>query len=288
MSTFPAADGVPLYERLWPTETAPPLASVVLLHGYGEHIQRYDHVAQALNAAGFAVRGIDLRGHGQSGGARGFCDRFGQYLDDLHLLIGRARQAHPELPLFLVGHSFGGLIVTRYVLERRDSVSGLVCSSPYYKLKLDVPAVKKLAGQVMSKIYGKMALPSGLKGADVCRDPEMSSLYDRDPLNLKNATARWFTESSRTQDEVLARAREIQLPTLFLVGGGDKIADPQRAQEVFGQISSSDKTIHVLEGQYHEVFNETREVRDKTLRLLADWLVRHAAPADGKLRAQGR
>jgi alpha-beta hydrolase superfamily lysophospholipase len=130
---------------------------------------------------------------------------------------------------------------------------------------------------------------SGFKGVDVSRDPEIAAAYDRDPLNNKNATARWFTETSAVQDTLMARAPEWKLPTLFLVGAADKIADPQRAEEVFGRLGQPDKidkTLRMLTGQFHEVFNEPAAEREKTLAELTGWLDARCAQA-GKLRAEG-
>jgi len=185
MANFAAPDGTSIHEVLWPLSAGAAKGTVVLAHGYGEHILRYEHVAKALNAAGFDVRGTDLRGHGQSGGHRGFCLSFSEYLDDLQALIDRART---PAPLFLLGHSFGGLIVTEFVLSRKPAgIAGVVLSSPFYQLKLQVPKVKVLAARMMSRIYPKLSLPSGLKGEDVSRDPAIAAAYDRDPLNNKAA-----------------------------------------------------------------------------------------------------
>jgi alpha-beta hydrolase superfamily lysophospholipase len=292
MANFAAPDGTSLHEVVWPASGQNAKGTVVLLHGYGEHILRYEHVAKALNAVGFEVRGLDLRGHGQSGGHRGFCLRFSEYLDDLHAFLERAR-ASASGPLFIVAHSFGALVTTEYLLTRKPSnLTGVVLSSPFFKLKLDVPKVKVIAGRMMSRIYPKLGLPSGLKGADVSRDPEIAAAYDRDPLNNKSATARWFTETSAVQDTLLARGSDLsgwKLPTLFLVGAADKIADAQRAEEVFGRLGAPgqiDKTLRMLTGQYHEVFNEPAAEREKTLAELTGWLDAHCAQA-GKLRAEG-
>jgi len=286
MGNFSASDGTSLHEKVWNASGAA-VGSVVLLHGYGEHIGRYEHVAAALNAGGFHVRGMDLRGHGQSGGVRGYCDHFGQYLDDAQLLIARAREQARELPLFLVGHSFGALIGAKYCIERPDGLAGVMLSSPYFALKLKVPKAKIIAGKIMSKLYGKLALPSGLAGKDVSRDPEIAAAYDRDPLNNKNATARWFTESSDAQDFVLANARRLTLPLLLMAGGADALADPARAEQVFAQVGATDKTLEVLPGQFHEIFNELADDRKKTLQRVVTWLKQHADASSGKLRAQG-
>ena len=142
----------------------------MLVHGYGEHIGRYDEVGRTLASAGFYGRGTDLRGDGQSGGKRGFCKRFREYLDDLEQLVERVWGV-PELPLLMVGHSFGGLIATRLHRTRRRRLDGLELSSPYFGLKLQVPLRRSSPVHHVDDLPCA-GLPSGLKGADVPRDPK--------------------------------------------------------------------------------------------------------------------
>ena len=286
MSYFQSRDGTQLHEQTWPAQGTAQ-ASVVIVHGYGEHIGRYDETGRALAAAGFSVRGLDLRGHGQSGGVRGYCNRFDEYLDDVDAIVARARGE--ALPLFLLGHSFGGLVTPFYVLHHATAVAGMVLTSPYWKLALQQPAAKIWAGKVASFIAPKLALPSGLKGADVCRDPELQAKYDADPLNNKNATARWFTESNAAQEELVVRAPELSTPTLLMVGEADKIAAAPQARVVFERLGAKDKTLRMLEGQYHEVLNEPKPTREQTVREIVEWLRARASQASagsgGKLRA---
>ncbi|HEY1587450.1 MAG TPA: alpha/beta hydrolase [Polyangia bacterium] len=286
MSFFQSRDGTQLHEETWPA-AGKALASVVIVHGYGEHIARYDEAARAIAAAGFSVRGLDLRGHGQSGGVRGFCNRFDEYLDDVEAIVGRARAE--GLPVFLLGHSFGALVAPHYALRHPTSIAGLVLTSPYWKLALAQPALKIWAGKLASIIAPKLALPAGLKGADVCRDPAIQAKYDADPLNNKNATARWFTESTTAQEQLLVRAPELTLPTLLLVGEADRIAAAPQARVVFERIGAEDKTLRMLAGQYHEVLNEPKPTRDQTVAEIVEWLRAHAAKASAssgeKLRA---
>lgn len=281
MSFFQSRDGTQLHERAWPAQ-GQPRAVVVIVHGYGEHIGRYDATALALGAAGFTVRGFDLRGHGQSGGTRGFCRRFGEYLEDLDAEIVRARGE--SLPLFLLGHSFGGLIAAHWALAHPSELTGLVLTSPFFGLALAVPGAKVLAGKIASKIYPSLALPTGLKGADVSRDPEIQALYESDPLNNKNATARWFTETAAAQAELEQRAGEIKLPVLLIAGGADPVASTAQARRVFERLGAADKRLNVLDGQRHEVLNELLADRTRTVGEIAEWLQAHARADDGKLR----
>ncbi|MSP61136.1 MAG: alpha/beta hydrolase [Myxococcales bacterium] len=276
MASFPSSDGTELHELTWSPEGAAK-GTVVIVHGYGEHIARYDHVGRALAKAGFVVRGCDLRGHGRSGGARGFIRRFDDYLADVDALVDRAK-GDPR-PLWLLGHSNGGLIALHWALRHRDRLAGLVLSSPFFKLKLDVPKIKILAGRVFSTLWPGLRLPAGLQGSDVSRDPEIARLYDSDPLNNKSATARWFTETVGAQEEALARAAELDLPCLVLHGSGDKIADHARSEELFQRLASVDKTLRIEPGQYHELFNEIEPDRSRTVDGLVRWLEAHTTPA---------
>ncbi len=286
MSFFQSSDGTQLHEQTWPA-AGTPRAAVVLVHGYGEHIGRYDETARALAAAGFSVRGYDQRGHGQSGGVRGFCRRFGEYLEDLGLVVERARG--DKLPVFVLGHSFGALVAPHFALQHPTALAGLVLTSPYWKLAMAVPPAKVLAGKIASGLFPKLALPSGLKGADVTRDPEIAALYDRDPLNNKNATARWFTEATAAQEDLVARAPQLTVPVLLIAGEADKIAAASQARVVFERIGSKDKTLRMLAGQYHEVLNEPKPDRERTVAEIVEWLRAHASASantdGGKLRA---
>jgi lysophospholipase len=275
---FSAADGTSIRERRWALpEGAPARGTVLLVHGFGEHIGRYDHVAAVLNESGFHVLGSDLRGHGESGGPRGYCARIDDYLSDLATLAARGRESGLSGPLFVLGHSFGGLLATRLVLTRTELAAGLVLSSPFFQLALPVPTPKLIAGRLMSHVWPTMALPTGLAGKDVSRDPEVQRAYDADPLNLKKATVRWFTEAERAQTEALARAHEIMIPCLIAHGGADHVASPDGSRAVFARLGCKDKTLEILPDCYHEIFNEPERDRTHALTLVARWLVAHAA-----------
>jgi alpha-beta hydrolase superfamily lysophospholipase len=269
MSTITAPDGTSLHEEVWTPEGAP-RGTLALVHGYGEHIGRYDWVARELSRAGWLVHGIDFRGHGRSSGRRGYIERFDDYFGDLGALLERARGGPG--PLYLLGHSMGGLVATLFVLRYPDAVAGLVLSSPFFALKLEVPRLKVLAGRWASGIWPTLTMPTGLRGSDVARDPELAALYETDPLNNKNATVRWFTEARAAQEEVLARAGELTLPCLFLQGGADRVADPARTEEIFRRTSARDKTLHLYADHFHEVFNDLPAERARIVADLVAWL----------------
>jgi acylglycerol lipase len=256
--------------------TTPPEPRVVvgLLHGYAEHGGRYAHVADAWAERGIATVAVDLRGHGKSGGRRGHCDRFEEFLDDAAELRLLVSQRAPALPAILFGHSFGGLVATSVVLARPSPWRALALSAPFFWVATAVPVAKRLAGKVATRIAPTLALPTGLSGRDVTHDPERARAYDEDPLVFKTATARWFTETQAAQERAVARAPSLSMPLLVVAGLSDSIASVPRARAFFDAAGSSDKTWDGREGLFHEVLNEVgwRPIADR----FAGWILAHA------------
>jgi alpha-beta hydrolase superfamily lysophospholipase len=242
-----------------------PRAWVAIVPGYADHGARYAHVMDAWAEAGLGCVAIDLRGHGRAEGPRGYCDRFDDYMDDL-LELKRAVEARAQgAKVFLFGHSFGGLATATAVLRGAWTPPGLVLSSPYLGLKLQVPAVKIWAAKIASRIYPAFSQPSGLKGADVTRHAERAKAYDEDPLVFSNASARWFVEAKAAQARLFAEAASIRVPLLCVQGGADKVADPAAARAFVEAAGSMDKAFDERADMYHELLNdpEWREVADR-------------------------
>ena len=263
-----------------PTAAAPtPRGTVVVLHGYCEHRGRYRHVAAHLNRHGYNVLVGDLRGHGESGGPRGFVNRFSDYLADTQaFLTEAAAQFKPSggpaaAKPILLGHSMGGLVGLQFALNHPEALRALALSSPFLGLKIIVPGWKRTLGLVASVISPKLRLPSGLGSADLSHDPEVGRRYDADPLVTHDATARWFTETTAAQDDLRARAGRVRVPTLMQVAGDDRIVDAEVSQVMFDRLGASDKNLTVYPGLFHEIFNEVD--RERVLADLTNWLVEH-------------
>lgn len=236
--------------------TSAPKGVVVITHGYAEHCGRYREVAHVLVNAGWAVLTYDVRGHGHSPGPRGFIERFDIYLDDFTAMIAAGRALAPEKPLVLLGHSHGSLITLRALAGAHPpSVTSAIVSSPYLGLKLAVPGWKKTLARVASRIAPKLNQPSGLAADQLTSDVAMQKAHDADPLVFGTATTRWFTESSAAQQYVYDHADRIEVPTTWLVGAADPIADPAQSKRVADRTKGA--TYHDLVGLKHEVFNET-------------------------------
>jgi len=265
---FSARDGLRLF---WRTSSPPsPVGHVVLLHGYAEHLGRHEEITQALTAAGWAVHRMDVRGHGQSGGKRAFVEKFDDYLSDLELLLARTREEAQGRPLFFLGHSHGGLIGARYLLEKPDAVRAAVFASPYLRLKLPVSPLKIWAGKLVARVYPALPMKNELKPEQLCRDVAIQKATAADPLYQQFATPGWFIESSAAQETVLRRASEFVTPFLCIHGGADGIADPAAAREFSEAATSKDKAFKQYDGLLHELFHEPE--RDMVFRDVVGWL----------------
>jgi alpha-beta hydrolase superfamily lysophospholipase len=233
-----------------------PRGVVVVTHGYAEHCGRYRELANVIVNTGWAVLSYDVRGHGKSPGERGFIERFAIYLDDLAAVRAAAKQLAPAGPMILLGHSHGSLITLRALCDGNppDCVAAIV-SSPYLALRLAVPGYKKLLARVASRLAPKLAQPNSLRVEDLTSDKQKQDERIADKLCFDVATSRWFTESTRAQAYVAEHAARIKVPTTWLVGAADPIADPAQSRIVAARVPNA--TYHDLVGLKHEVFNET-------------------------------
>ena len=268
---FSARDGVRLYwQTVRPEDAEAAPAHIAIVHGYAEHLGRNVEVTAALVKAGYVVHLIDMRGHGQSGGKRAFVEKFDDYLADLDLFLSRVRDAAKGKPVFLCGHSNGGLIVSRYLLDKPDAVRGAILSSPYLRLKLPVSPLKIMAGRLVGRVLPALPMKNELKPEQLTRDVAIQEATKKDPLYQQIATPRWFTESSAAQETVLRRASEFTAPVLVMVGSQDPIADPAAGRQFFDAATSRDKTFKSYEGLLHEIFHEPE--RDKVFADLIGWI----------------
>jgi alpha-beta hydrolase superfamily lysophospholipase len=246
-----------------------PKGVVLITHGYAEHCGRYHEVAHVIVNAGWAALSYDVRGHGKSPGERGYIDRFTTYLADFSAMQVAARAlADDAAPMVLLGHSHGGLITLRALADDPRSqaprVAAAIVSSPFLALKLKVPGYQRALARVASTLAPKLSQPNALRVEDLTQDKQKQAERIADKLCFDVATSRWFTEASAAQRHVLDHADRIKLPTTWLVGHDDPIADPARSRVVASKISGA--TYHDLLGMRHEVFNEVE--RGKVFREL--------------------
>lgn len=248
-----SADGTALYAEAF--VPAAPRAVALVVHGYAEHCGRYREVARVLHDAGLAVLTFDYRGHGRAAGKRGHVARFTDYRADLDAARAAAVALAPGLPLLLVAHSNGSLIsLSALTADAPFACAAAVLSSPFLALRLQVPAARIWMARAASTIYPAFSQRNELRPADLTSDPERQAARVADTLCHDVASARWFTEAIAAQRAVEARASRIAVPTLWLIGGDDPIADPAVAERIARTVPGAD--VRVLAGYKHEVWNE--------------------------------
>jgi len=257
LSTFTASDGDNLAVQDWPLDTGVPLRGVVLIvHGLGEHAGRYDHVAQQLNAWGFAVRGYDQCGHGESSGLPGSLPTDTRLLDDLADIIDSTRaRLEPGTPLILLGHSMGGLVTGRFVSLGMRKVDALIMSSP--ALNPGMNAFQKLLVAVLPKIAPNLRVGNGLNPSFISHDPAVVQAYTSDPLVHDRISARLARFFATEGPATVALAAQWKVPTLLMYAGADGLVNPQGSRDFAAAAPKDLVTTVCFDALYHEIFNES-------------------------------
>ena len=247
--------------RRWPA--ADPQRLVVLVHGYGEHIGRYDHVARALAARGSLVVGPDHVGHGRSGGEPALVEDFEAIVDDVRAVV---RDARGDLPVVMVGHSMGGLIATRYAQRHRDDLAGLVLSAPAIGL-----------GPVFEGWLAAEEIPADpIDVAVLSRDPAVGEAYAADPLVWHGGWKRPTLEAFAAADRAIAAGPGFgDLPLLYVHGADDQLVPRDLARPVVERLAGPDTDVHAIDGARHEVLNELG--KEDTIDLVAAFAQRVTA-----------
>lgn len=236
-------------------------AVLLVVHGLAEHSGRYMNFVNRFVPLGYAVYGIDHIGHGRSEGRRLFVDSFIDYTEPLEAYADMVRCWQPGKPVFLVGHSMGGLIGALHLVAHQEELAGAVLSGPAVKAPSDIPKAVILIGRVLSTLFPRLGLVP-LDAEGVSRDPAVVKAYLDDPLVCRGKmTARLGAEMLGAMEHIGAEANRITLPLLILQGGADRLVDPSGAQVLYEKVASSDKKLIVYEGFYHEVFNEPEHGR---------------------------
>ena len=261
-----------IYYQYWLPE-GEPKAILLVVHGLAEHSGRYMNVVNFLVPSGYAVYGIDHIGHGKSDGKRVYVKRFQDYTKTLKNYFDMIREWQPEKPIFLIGHSMGGLISAAYLLEHQDELSGAVLSGPGIKVPDNISQAIIFVGKILSIITPKAGLIQ-LDAEGVSRDLAVVDAYVNDPLVYTGKiTARLGAELLKAMQYVTDQAPKIRLPIMIVQGSDDKLVDPSGAQLLYDLVSSKDKTIKIYNGFYHEVFNEPEH--EQVLNDVKTWIEAH-------------
>jgi alpha-beta hydrolase superfamily lysophospholipase len=263
--TLATADGLTLHGREWPVAGA--RGTVLIVHGLGEHIGRYAHVAARLNGWGWNAVGFDHRGHGSSEGRRGALAHDDDLLQDLARVVDAVRAKHPG-PLVLLGHSLGGLIAARFVAEGLRPIDALVLSSP--ALDPGMNAAQKLLLAVLGPLAPSLAVGNGLKPDWISRDPAVVKAYIADPLVHDRVTPRLVRFIVDGGEFVRARAAQWTVPTLLLYAGSDRCVAPAGSAAFAAAAPVAVVTSQVFAPLFHEIFNEPEQ--DQVFAVLGAWL----------------
>jgi len=268
-SIFTASDGSKLAVRDWPLAQAA-RATVLIIHGLGEHAGRHAALARRLNAWGYAVRGYDHYGHGQSDGPRGALTSEMRLLDDLAALVDATRARQPSgQPLILLGHSMGGLVAARFVALRLRAVDGLVLSSP--ALDAGLNPVQKFLVATLPRIAPNLRVGNGLDVRTLSHDPAVLRAYRADPLCHDRISARLARFIAAGGPATVARAADWTVPTLLLWAGRDRLVDPAGSR-AFAAAAPDCVQARCFDGLYHELFNESAELAAPVFAHLQQWL----------------
>ncbi|WP_139350163.1 alpha/beta hydrolase [Rhodanobacter sp. C03] len=265
------ADGQQLFLRDWPKAKA--RAAVLIVHGLGEHSGRYQRLAEWFNQRGYAVRSYDQRGHGQTPGQRGALRHADDLLEDLATVYHDYANGLPHAPL-LLGHSMGGLVAARTVLDGRVTPPALVLSSP--ALRSWEPAWLVRLARVLNRVAPRLPLRSSLKFHKLSHDPQVALAYHADPLRTGSITPRLADFIFQSGATCIADAASLSVPTLLLVADSDELVDPSGSR-AFAKVAVPTRqlTTRYFSTLYHELFNEAEPGRSQVLMQLGDWLGRH-------------
>ncbi|MGZ3589467.1 MAG: alpha/beta hydrolase [Thermodesulfobacteriota bacterium] len=247
-----------------------PKAILLIVHGLAEHSGRYMNLVNHFVPLGYAVHGFDHPGHGKSDGTRVYVERFEDYTDTIKVYFDRMR---PAKPVFLVGHSMGGLIAALYLLDHQREMTGAVLSGPAVKVPGKITPTTVLVGKMFSALMPRFGL-LGLDAEGVSRDPAVVQAYINDPLvHSGKITARLAAEMLKAMQHISAQASKITLPIMIVQGTADRLVDPAGARMLYDAVGSADKEIKIYEGFYHEVFNEPE--RERVLHDVERWIEVH-------------
>ena len=270
MATFTAPDATTLVFDAYEPE-GPPRAAVLVAHGWFEHAGRYAWLGARLRDAGLATYVADLRGHGRSGGGRGHLSRFSQLLGDLQA-FRRVVRGRTDAPQVLLGHSFGALVVLRY-LETQPTVSpaAAVVSGPFLGLPYGIPVWKQLAERLLGELWPGLAVPADIDIEHLSRDPASNAAYRADPAVHRRMTLGAWREIRWAQRAVAADSWRIEGPVLFLLAGEDRIVDVPAAR-AFADSLRAPAAVRWYGEMYHEILNDPQRERvvDDVLAFLAD------------------
>jgi acylglycerol lipase len=265
--SFKSEGDLNIVYRSW-HPAATPRGVVVIVPGFNSHSGYYAWVAEQFVADGLAVYAVDLRGRGRSDGERFYVQEFEDYVADAAGLVTIAKGKEPGLPVFMLGHSAGGVVACTYAIEQQSELAGLVCESFAFQVPAPDFALAVLKGLSHIAPHAHV-LP--LKNADFSRDPQAVAVMNADPLIAHETQPTQTVAAMVRADERLKKEfPRITLPVLILHGTADKATKPAGSQLFYDTAGSTDKTLKLYEGHFHDLLNDLD--KEKVLTDITDWI----------------
>lgn len=271
--TFAGAHGLALYYQAWLPLNRPHRAVLVNLHGLGDHSNLYPRLVSHFPIRGIPLYAYDMRGNGRSPGQRAYLASWEEYRADLHAFLAQVRGWEGNLPIFVLGHSLGGLVVLDYALHHPGGLTGAIAAAPPLG-KVGVPPWLMALGRVMSRVWPRFSLEVGMDLSGLARDPAVIEAVLADPLFHRRGTARLSTEVTTAINRVQAQAAKLSVPLLILHGSADRMVPPDGSREFFGKVCCPDREFREYPDAYHGLFADTgyQEVLTDVERWLEDRL----------------
>lgn len=260
-------DKLPLVGKCWLPDSAPSLL-LCLVHGFGEHIERYAHVADFFNSHQIGFIGFDLRGHGKSGGKRGVA-HYEALMENIGEFLALTQHKFPDVPLILYGHSMGGNLVLSYLLRFQPSVKAAIVTSPWLRLTKQPPFWKVLLARLVVQVYSEYTDTATLDPTYLSRDLAVGEAYQKDPLVHNHVGAMLFLGVENAGEQILQHAQHLSVPLLLMHGTDDPIT-AWHASALFAQQAPSLTTFVSWQGARHELHNEIN--RQEVLATMVEWL----------------
>jgi alpha-beta hydrolase superfamily lysophospholipase len=265
---FRGAGGLSLFRQTW-RPAGPTRAVLINVHGLGDHSGLYPALVEHFTARGIAVYAFDLRGNGRSPGQRGYVERWDQYVEDLERFIAVVRREEPDRPVFLLGNSLGGLIVLDYAPHRPEGLRGIIAASPPLG-RLGVPAPLLALGRVLSRVWPRFSVRTGMDLSGLARDPVVVETALADPLFHRLGTARLSTEVVAAIARVQAAAPRFPLPLLVIHGSADRMVPPDGSRAFVPRVGHPDRELREYPGAFHVLFADLD--RERVLTDVERWI----------------
>lgn len=252
-ATFDGVGDLKIFFRIWAPDAAA-RGVVVIVPGFNSHSGYYSWVAEKLVQSNLAVYALDLRGRGKSEGERFYVEKFSDYVDDVAKFVALAKAQQPGVPVFLLGHSAGGVVACTYALEHQAQLAGLISESFAHQVPAPDFALAVLKGLAHVAPHTHVLK---LKNEDFSRDPQLVAFMNADPLIAdESQPTQTVAEMVRADERLKNEFSRITLPVLILHGTADKATKPSGSQLFYDRTGSSDRTLKLYEGHFHDLLND--------------------------------